>query len=107
MDHGYAEADLGRMTTLYKRLGSTFNLRLLGSTALELCLVANGTVDAFISSGDELWDFAAGVLLVQEAGGKFTDWQGRPWDGQSGFVFASNGQLHPKLLKEIADLQSS
>lgn len=105
LDHGYAEADLERMTVLYRRLGLQYSLRLLGTTALGLTLVANGTVDAFISSGDELWDFAAGVLLAQEAGGSFTDWRGRPWDGQTPFIFASNGRLHEALLPHIRDLQ--
>lgn len=107
LDHGYAEADVARMTTLYRRLGLKYGLRLLGTTALALTMVANGKADAFISSGDELWDFAAGVLLVQEAGGNFTDWRGQPWDGHTPFIFASNGRLHESLLPHIRDLQGS
>ena len=105
LDHGYAEADLERITTVYRQLGPKYSLRLLGTTALALTLVANGKADAFISVGDELWDFAAGVLLVQEAGGSFTDWRGRPWDGQTPFIFASNSRLHESLLPYIRNLQ--
>ena len=105
LNHGYRTDDLQRMAHLTARLGSTYSTRTLGTTALELCWVANGLVDAFICSGDELWDYAAGVLLVQEAGGKFTDWRGDAWDGQQAFIFASNGPLHAKLLKDIEDLQ--
>ncbi len=105
LERGYGEEDVRRMAEIFRRLGAKYNFRILGTTALELCTVAAGLTDAFISSGDELWDFAAGVLLVQEAGGKFTDWRGDQWHGRDSFIFASNGHLHELLLKEIRNLQ--
>lgn len=105
LNHGYRADDFKRMTILTRRLGMRYNVRTLGTTALELCLVASGLADAFICSGDSLWDYAAGGILVQEAGGKFTDWRGEPWDAQEAFIFAANDQLYDPLLAEIIDLQ--
>lgn len=73
--------------------------RYLGSAALELAYLARGGTEGFICFGLNRWDYAAGVLLVAEAGGKLTDFEGKPWslgDGDS-FV-ASNGVVHDALL---------
>lgn len=105
LNHGYAADDIERMAELMRRLGSTYNVRTLGTTALELCTVAGGMADAFICSGDALWDYAAGGILVQAAGGKFTDWRGEAWNERNAFIFASNGVFHEPLLNEISDLQ--
>lgn len=82
----------------------TQGVRCLGSAALDLALVASGALAAFWEGWLGPWDAAAGVLLVQEAGGQVTDYRGRPWQlpGQSGLV-AGNGQaaLHEALLTGI------
>lgn len=54
------------------------DVRRLGSAALDLAYVACGRYDAFFEQNLSPWDFAAGVLLVQEAGGTVTDYQGNP-----------------------------
>nr|CEL64718.1 TPA: Inositol monophosphatase 2 [Neospora caninum Liverpool] len=54
------------------------DIRHLGSTALELCYVAAGRMDAYQSLGPKEWDFAAGILIVQEAGGCVIDFDGKP-----------------------------
>lgn len=54
------------------------DVRRLGSAALDLAYVACGRYEAFFEQNLSPWDFAAGVLLVQEAGGAVTDYQGRP-----------------------------
>ncbi len=105
INHGYDFVDRERYALLADRLAVEYSVRTLGSTALELCYVAKGVADAFICSGDELWDFAAGILVVCEAGGKLTDWKGHPWNGSHSFVFASNGVIHDKLIPLIQDLQ--
>ena len=79
--------------------------RNLGACVLEWCWLATGRFQLYLHGGEKLWDYAAGVVLVQEAGGKFTDWRGAAWDGQQAGIFASKGPLHAKLLKEIEDLQ--
>jgi myo-inositol-1(or 4)-monophosphatase len=70
-----------------------------------LSFVAAGAGDGWICSGDELWDFAAGMVLVEEAGGRVSDWRGADWDGQSTFTIVSNGAIHDFLTDTVSDLQ--
>lgn len=80
-------------------------VRRLGSAALDLCWVAAGRFDAFWEQGLQAWDVAAGALLVEEAGGRVTDYQGAPFDPFGREILASNGVLHPRLMDVIADLR--
>lgn len=105
LNHGYPEVDRAKFKELSKRLASDFNILKLGTTAVELCYIASGSVDGFICSGDELWDFAAGIVITQEAGCIFTDWQGNPWDGKSNHLLISKLEIHSKLVELIKDLQ--
>ncbi|MBB5233030.1 inositol monophosphatase family protein [Deinococcus budaensis] len=72
-------------------------IRRPGAAALDLCNVACGRMDAYWETGLKPWDAAAGSLLVQEAGGRVTDAQGRPTPGGE-VLIASNGHLHAELL---------
>jgi myo-inositol-1(or 4)-monophosphatase len=105
MNHGHHAADKSRFTRATSILSPDYNLRKLGTTALELCYVAAGLFDGFICSGDEIWDFAAGVLIASEAGMTFTDWRGKVWDGKSNFVLVSRPEIHDDLVKKISHLQ--
>jgi myo-inositol-1(or 4)-monophosphatase len=105
MNHGHHLEDKLRFTRATTILSPDYNLRKLGTTALELCYVAAGLFDGFICSGDEIWDFAAGVLIASEAGMIFTDWKGNAWDGKSNFVLVSRPDLHNVLIKKIRQLQ--
>lgn len=104
LNHGYAEVDRAKFKELSKRLALDFNILKLGTTALELCYIANGSVDVFICSGDELWDFAAGIVIAREAGCIFTDWQGNPWDGKSNHLLISRKEIHKELVDRISEL---
>lgn len=104
LNHGYAEVDRAKFKELSKRLALDFNILKLGTTAVELCYVANGSVDGFICSGDELWDFAAGIVIAREAGCIFTDWQGNPWDGKSNHLLISRKEIHKELVGRICEL---
>lgn len=75
--------------------------RVLGSAALELAWVASGRLEGFISVGLKGWDSLGGVLLIQEAGGKLTDFSGKEWDSNCSHFVASNGRVHEDLLKVI------
>lgn len=76
--------------------------RYLGCAALELAYVARGGTEGFICFGLNKWDYAAGVLLVTEAGGTITDFSGKPWVFGSGDYFiASNGKVHDALLSLV------
>jgi myo-inositol-1(or 4)-monophosphatase len=77
-------------------------LRGLGSAALGLCYVAAGWIDAYFHVGIKPWDLAAGLLLIQEAGGRVTDLEGRDWEPWGARVLVSNGHVHQALLDLVA-----
>jgi myo-inositol-1(or 4)-monophosphatase len=78
-----------------------FNVRMFGSTVRSLTFIAQGKADIEIEFNDKVWDFAAGLLLVEEAGGKCTDFQGKPWTTNTRAYVASNGIVHEGLLKRM------
>jgi len=75
-----------------------------GSAALDLAYVACGRFDGFWEFGLNPWDTAAGVLIVQEAGGKITDLQGRPYVLGGKSILASNGLIHQEMEQLAADI---
>ena len=105
LNHGYAKTDREKFKKLTKKLASNYNVLKLGTTAIELCYIATGSVDGFICSGDELWDFAAGIVIAQEAGCIFSDWQGNLWDGKTSHLIISRPEIHKELVKQIKGLQ--
>ncbi len=76
-------------------------VRRAGSAALDLCYLACGRYDAYWEFNLNSWDTAAGVLLVEEAGGKVTNFTGGPFNIDSREVLGSNTLLHGELLKEF------
>ncbi len=79
-------------------------LRKLGSAALECCWVASGKGEGYITTKIEPWDVAAGSLIVEEAGGKVTDFKGNFWQPIKTDFVASNNKIHSSLLKLIKNL---
>jgi myo-inositol-1(or 4)-monophosphatase len=77
-------------------------VRRCGAAAVDLALVARGIYDGFWEPRLHAWDLAAGVVLVREAGGTATDYEGGDPDIRSGWIVASNGALHQRLLEVIA-----
>jgi myo-inositol-1(or 4)-monophosphatase len=75
----------------------TQGVRRTGSAAIDLAYVASGRFDGYWERGLSPWDLAAGTVLVQEAGGKVTAYNGRPFDIKSGRILATNSVLHPSL----------
>lgn len=73
-------------------------IRRLGSAALDLCWVACGRFDGYFEYRLSPWDFAAGMLLVREAGGKCSDREGRGLGLTSKSVVVSNGMIHEEFL---------
>jgi myo-inositol-1(or 4)-monophosphatase len=82
-------------------------LRRLGSAAIDLCYVACGRLDGYWELSLNPWDMAAGVLLVEEAGGKFTDLDGRPGSIYSKTVLTSNGRIHDQMVEVLRKGRSS
>ena len=76
----------------------TISVRCDGAASLDLCHVAMGRVDGYWELDLEPWDMAAGVLIVQEAGGIVTQVSGQPFTLPGRNVLASNGQLHQAML---------
>lgn len=76
-------------------------VRRLGSAALDLCWVASGRFDGFWEHHLNAWDSAAGFLIVEEAGGKITDFSGNAYSPYQEQLLATNGLIHEQLLKAI------
>src|SRR6202047_5176367 len=79
----------------------THGVRRAGSAALDLCNVACGRFDGFWEFNLNPWDTAAGVLMVQEAGGQVSRFDGSPFELNSKETLASNGLIHQALLREF------
>lgn len=78
-------------------------VRHLGSIALELAYLARGGTEGCINLGTKIWDYAAGQLLVREAGGMITDLSGNPCDYDEPYFIASNGIVHPALVELVRE----
>lgn len=82
-------------------------VRRSGSAALDLCYVACGRADAFWEWRLFPWDIAAGVLLVEEAGGRTSDFSGRTLDLHGEQTLASNGRVHRAVLDVLKEIPGS
>jgi len=79
-------------------------VRRAGSAALDLAYVACGRLDGFWEFNLNPWDTAAGILLVEEAGGRVTDYEGRHYRLASDEILASNGAIHGELIALFQDM---
>ncbi|HZQ22226.1 MAG TPA: inositol monophosphatase family protein [Terriglobales bacterium] len=82
----------------------THGVRRAGSAALDLCCVASGRFDAFWEFNLNPWDTAAGVLIIEEAGGRVTRFDGSPFQIDSRETLATNGLVHEALMHEFAEV---
>lgn len=95
-----AEDNLGPFCRVQKAARGT---RRLGSAAIDLAYVACGRLEAFWEFHLNPWDTAAGVLLVELAGGRVTSVDGSRYTGNEASVVASNGAIHESLLQVLRD----
>ena len=79
-------------------------VRRAGSAALDLAYIACGRMDAFWEFNLNPWDTAAGILLVEEAGGRVTDFSGQHFRLDSREILASNGLIHEELTGLFQDM---
>ncbi|OCT12844.1 hypothetical protein A8709_21160 [Paenibacillus pectinilyticus] len=86
---------IGRMTGIVR------SVRILGAASLDLCLVASGRLTGFWHDGLYPWDVAAGLVILQEAGGAITNAAGRPFVLSDNTLIASNGVLHQYLISML------
>ena len=81
----------------------TRDIRRIGSAALELAYTACGRQGGYFEAYLNPWDYAAGMLIVQEAGGTVSDWRGKSLDpAQGSQVAGTNGNVHDELLRLLA-----
>ena len=84
----------------------THGVRRAGSAALDLCNVACSRFDGFWEFNLNPWDTAAGTLIVEEAGGKVSSFDGSPFQLNSRETLASNGLVHDALVQEFQEIFS-
>lgn len=75
--------------------------RLMGSAALSMVYVANGRFDGYYHISLQPWDIAAAALLIEEAGGTMTDWEGKPLTGGQTSAITANPTLQPMLMEML------
>jgi myo-inositol-1(or 4)-monophosphatase len=73
-------------------------IRRAGSAALDLCYLACGRIDGFWELKLRPWDTAAATLIVEEAGGKLTDFCGNPFSIRGNETLGSNGRIHDEMI---------
>ena len=104
--HGSGMTHLKFAARFYEYLGlKKFKLRQLGAAGTEFAWVAAGWTEAYVSPGLNLWDVAAGALIVEEAGGKVTNFQNKKWEFKSKDMVSSNGLIHGDLLRVLKRLK--
>jgi myo-inositol-1(or 4)-monophosphatase len=82
----------------------SFAIRRPGSAAIDLCYLAAGRFDGFWELKLHPWDVAAASLMVIEAGGRATDFQGRPFSIYFDEILATNGLIHQEMLQIIQEI---
>ena len=88
---------------LFKILyGKTQGVRRLGAATLDFCFVAMGCFEGFWEFGLQPWDVCAGALILEEAGGKVSDWDNSPMPLSGERVLATNGFIHEEM-KDILE----
>ena len=88
--------------TMKNLLPRTRDIRRLGSAAMDMCYVARGTFAGFYEVNLKPWDVAAGILMVEEAGGTISREDGAPYTLDRRIIVASNGTIHDDLLEQMA-----
>jgi len=79
-------------------------VRRAGSAAIDLAYVASGRLDGFWEFGLNPWDMAAGILIVNEAGGRCSDMKDGPVDLRGPHVLADNGAIHGELIGLFSEI---
>lgn len=90
-------ADFSRLITRVQ------GIRRAGAAALDMAYLAAGRLDGYWEQHLFPWDWAAGALLVSEAGGIITDFDGGPWSLETVKIVVTNGRLHQELLKVLKE----
>ena len=84
-----------------KLVERAFTTRILGTATNDVCMTAEGRIDGRIWVNTKICDIAAGIVILTEAGGRITNFDGTPCTVESKQVVASNGKIHEELLSVV------
>lgn len=99
--YSYLDVPNGPLEVFDRLIRNNLPIRRLGSAAIDLCWVAAGRFDGFYEHKLNAWDSAAGFLIVEEAGGKVTDFKGDYYSPYQPNIVATNGKIHDDLLLAV------
>jgi len=99
----YLDQPNGPLEVFSRLIRKGVPVRRLGSAAMDLCWVAAGRFDGFYEHKLQAWDSAAGFLIVEEAGGRASDFTGGKYSPHQHHIVATNGKIHEELLKWVND----
>ena len=103
-DMGYdAEAGARILETVKSSWPQMCGIRIMGSAVLGLAYVACGRLDLYVHPYLYPWDIASGILLVREAGGEVTDWEGKPSIIMNNQILAGNKKVHQAFIRLLTD----
>ncbi len=97
----YLDEPNGPLEVFSKLIRKGVPVRRLGSAAMDLAWVAAGRFDGFYEHKLNAWDSAAGFILVEEAGGRVSDFNGDVYSPYQPHIVATNGLIHDELLKWV------
>jgi len=97
----YLDMPNGPLQIFEKLIRKGIPVRRLGSAATDLCWVAAGRFDGFYEHKLQAWDSAGGYLIVEEAGGRVTDFNGSKFSPYQPHILATNGDIHEEMLAVI------
>lgn len=97
----YLDMPNGPLQVFERLIRKGIPVRRLGSAAIDLCWVAAGRFDGFYEHKLQAWDSAAGFLIVEEAGGTVTDFEGTYYSPYQPHLLATNGKIHTEMLDVI------
>ena len=96
------DSDRDNLAQFARAVKHAGGLRRDGSAALDLCYVACGRFDGYWELKLHPWDIAAGILIVEEAGGRVSDLAGGAAADSGREIVASNGRIHDEFLRVLA-----
>lgn len=97
----YVEQENGPLDVFGRFIRASIPVRRFGSAAIDLCWIAAGRLDGYFEHKLNAWDSAAGFLIVKEAGGKVTDFDGNEYSPYQPKLIATNGIIHDELIRWI------
>ncbi len=102
-DMCYEEEKRLETAKLIKNIVLAKSIRLQGSAALAMCDVASGVTDAYVHACGSSWDFAAGALIIREAGGAVKDFDSKEWSPRikNGLVASCNETLNKEIMEKV------